>query len=316
MGITFLIIALLIGVGTPVQTAINSRLRSYVISPYLASLVSFAVGIVFIFFMSLAMNNSLMIPLETFHSQPWWIWFGGVFAVCGLTGYVLLFPYLGGVQTVVMPMLGQILMGALIDSFGWFDSLQIPFTFSRALGIILVVAGIFTFVMLNGLLRKKQGTLTSAPKNVNRKWMWQILGVLTGMMIAVQSSINGRLSTALNSSVHAAFFSFAIGLAILLLLSFILRHPLTNITAAIRMKAPWWVWTGGVFGSLFIIGYAFLIPIIGTGTVIIISLFGQILASLVIDRYGLLGAQKLPITAVQVTGLLIMLAGVVMIRMV
>lgn len=315
MGITYLIIALLIGIGTPVQTAINSRLRSYVISPYLASLVSFGVGIVFLFFMLLATKHTVLIPREIFLSQPWWVWFGGVFAVGGLTGYVLLFPYLGGVQTVVMPMLGQILMGILIDSFGWFDSLQIPFSISRASGIALVIAGIFIVIMLGGLLKKKEGTLPSASKEVNRKWMWQILGVLTGMMIAIQSSINGRLATALDSATHAAFFSFAIGLSILFLLSFILRHPLTNITAAIRMKAPWWVWTGGVFGSLFIIGYAFLIPIIGTGTVIIISLFGQISASLVIDRYGLLGAKKLPITAVQITGLLIMLAGVIMIRM-
>ena len=58
-----------------------------------------------------------MIPFST---EPWWIWIGGALGVIYLTGNIVLFPKLGSVQTVIMPILGQIVMSMLIDNFGWF----------------------------------------------------------------------------------------------------------------------------------------------------------------------------------------------------
>ena len=54
--------------------------------------------------------------------EPLWIWFGGLLGVVALTGNILLFPHLGAVQTVVLPIAGQIMMGVVIDHFGFFDS--------------------------------------------------------------------------------------------------------------------------------------------------------------------------------------------------
>lgn len=48
-----------------------------------------------------------------------------------LTSNVLLFPRLGAVQTVILPILGRILMGTLIDSFGWFHAMQLQMTLMR-----------------------------------------------------------------------------------------------------------------------------------------------------------------------------------------
>lgn len=50
------------------------------------------------------------------------MWFAGVFGVTLLTGNVLLLPKLGSLKTVIMPVTGQIVMGLLIDAFGWFGT--------------------------------------------------------------------------------------------------------------------------------------------------------------------------------------------------
>lgn len=59
-----------------------------------------------------------------------------------LTGNILLFPKLGGVQTVVLPVLGQILMGLAIDNFGLFYSQQTSLTVFRIAGAVLVLLGV------------------------------------------------------------------------------------------------------------------------------------------------------------------------------
>ena len=51
-------------------------------------------------------------------------------------------PKLGGVQTVVLPVLGQILMGLTIDNFGLFYSQQTSLTAFRIAGAVLVLLGV------------------------------------------------------------------------------------------------------------------------------------------------------------------------------
>ncbi|TDM27676.1 hypothetical protein ETH98_10580 [Macrococcoides caseolyticum] len=49
----YFLFALAAGIVVPIQTAVNSRLRSYVLSPFVASFVSFSVGTIFLFFITL-----------------------------------------------------------------------------------------------------------------------------------------------------------------------------------------------------------------------------------------------------------------------
>ena len=48
---------------------------------------------------------------DLFQSNPAWIWLGGVLRCIYLTSNVLLFPHFGAIQTVVLQILGQILIG-------------------------------------------------------------------------------------------------------------------------------------------------------------------------------------------------------------
>ncbi|WP_414044066.1 DMT family transporter [Macrococcus sp. EM39E] len=309
----YILLALMIGLMMPIQTAVNSRLRTYVLSPFMASFISFLVGTLFLFIMTLATKHSVLIPLAVFQNNPFWIWLGGLLGVIGLTTNILLFPKLGGVQTVVLPIMGQILMSMMIDHFGLFYSPEKSFTLLRLVGIVILIIGVFCVIVLPDYLRKKNHGFNKENDSIN-KLPFQIAGIIAGMMMASQSAINGHLGGLLNSAVHAAFVSFLVGTTVLLLLVTIVYRQLGNFKLALGKDKPLWIWCGGILGSFFVLIMAYLVPLIGTGLVVVICLFGQILCSVAIDTFGLLGAQKAPVTRIQVLGLCLLFCAVIFIR--
>lgn len=50
----YLLMGIIAGSLTPFQTAVNSKLRQYVISPFLSSLISFLIGTIFLTIVILA----------------------------------------------------------------------------------------------------------------------------------------------------------------------------------------------------------------------------------------------------------------------
>ncbi|MFC6180064.1 DMT family transporter [Lactiplantibacillus daowaiensis] len=308
-----ILIGLTIGIGLPIQTSINSRLRESVGSPFLASLASFTIGTLFLAVVTLILDHTLLFSAGLFTSQPWWIWLGGFFGVIYLTGNILLFPKLGSVQTVIMPVLGQILMGLLIDNFGWFGSKVSALTVTRGLGALLVLLGVICTVALSNYLANHHNNADTKP--AASLWLWRLTGVLTGMLSASQTAVNGHLGVVLGSSLKAAFVSFLVGTVALVLIVGVTRTPLHLTIPAGADHNPWWMWIGGMLGALYVLGNVVLVPIVGTGLAVVIVLVGLMTGSLLIDQFGWLGAKRHPITLVQVVGLVIMIAGVALIRL-
>ncbi|MFR7426447.1 MAG: DMT family transporter [Bifidobacterium pullorum] len=134
------VLGVLTGIVTPLQTAVNARLRGTLGTPFRASLVSFTVGLAATTIAALLLGPYPLVP-ESALQGPWWMWFAGLFGVIFMTGNILLLPKLGSLQTVLMPVLGQITMGLLIDQFGWLDSPRHPMNVARAAGLVLAVLG-------------------------------------------------------------------------------------------------------------------------------------------------------------------------------
>lgn len=135
----------LTGIVTPLQTVVNARLRGTLGTPFRASLVSFTVGLAATTIAALLLGPYPLVSESALHG-PWWMWFAGLFGVIFMTGNILLLPRLGSLQTVLMPVLGQITMGLLIDQFGWLDNPRHPMTMARAAGLVLAVLGVLLAV--------------------------------------------------------------------------------------------------------------------------------------------------------------------------
>ena len=299
----YLLLIFLLGVLTPVQTAANSRLRLSVGSPLVASLVSFSVGTLYLIVATLLQKGSLGIPADTFLNLPWWAWLGGICGLYGLTVNILIFPKLGGVQTALMPMLGQIGMGMLIDSFGWFRSAAYPFTWLRLAALAMILAGVCMVVM-------KKGEKSAGGKLLP----WQLVGISGGAIFAMQPPMNSLLSAELASAVHAAFFSFLSATAVLFAIV-LLRSDRRHLPQIFSTDRPWWSWLGGIIGGTFVTGFAFFAAKVGVGLLLVTSICGLLTCSLAIDKYGLLGAGKKPVGAVQYIGLLCVMAGIAVLRL-
>lgn len=307
-----ILIGVLIGIGLPMQTSINSRLKVSVGSPFLASLTSFTLGTIFLALITIVLDHSLTFSKTLFTSQPVWIWIGGFLGVIYLTSNILLFPKLGSVQTVIFPIMGQIIMGLVIDSFGLFDSIHKPLSLTRFFGALLVVGGVICTVAMDNIIHKLHHQSLSEPKK-SGLMIWRIAGIIAGMLGASQTAINGHLGVVLHSSVKAAFISFFVG-TIALIVIVLITHPALKLDRP-KSGNPWWMWLGGLIGALFVFGNAYLVPIIGTGLAVVIILVGQMTGSLLVDQFGLLQSKKNPVSLVQIVGILIMIAGVALIRL-
>ena len=308
-----IVIGLVIGILLPMQTSVNSRLRSILGSPFVASFLSFAVGLTFLSITLLLTGQSFGIDSSLFRTEPLWIWSGGLFGVIFLTGNILLFPRLGSVQTVIMPIFGQILMGLLIDHFGWFNSAVNVLTPWRVFGALLVLLGVVGTVALTDWINRRRGKLIASSQtgtgNLNA---WRLVGIGTGMMSATQTAINGYLGTVLESALKGALVSFVVGTVTLLLILLVLRPSVE--WRGLRGQ-PWWIWLGGIIGALFIGGNVLIVPMVGTGITVVIVIVGLLCGSLLIDRFGWFGAAKNPITGIQLVSLLVMVIGIMLIRL-
>ena len=300
----YLLLIFLLGVMTPIQTAANSRLRQSVVSPFVASLVSFTVGTLYLSVATLLQDSPFDVGAETFGNLPWWAWLGGVCGLYGLTVNIIIFPKLGSVQTALMPMLGQMGMGMLIDHFGWFHSAVYPLTMLRVAALAAILVGVCMVVMKKGEQGRKKNLLP-----------WQMVGVSGGMVFAMQPPMNSLLSAELSSAISAAFISFLSATVVLLTAVLVRKNDRSHLPQVFSTDRPWWSWLGGIIGGTFVTGFAFFASRVGIGLLLITSICGLLTCSLVIDKYGLLGTEKKPVGVVQYIGLLCVVAGIIALRL-
>jgi transporter family-2 protein len=142
--------------------------------------------------------------------------------------------------------------------------------------------------------------------------LYILFAVAAGAGVAAQAVINGRLRFILGAPVWAATAQFVVGLVLLVLFGTLSRQSVP--AAADIARAPWWMWTGGLFGALFILMAVVATPALGAALMLASSIVGQLGAALVIDHYGLFGGTMIPITATRALGVAFLGLGVILIR--
>jgi transporter family-2 protein len=137
-----------------------------------------------------------------------------------------------------------------------------------------------------------------------------LLGVGAGCLVGMQAPINARLGKAMGS-VQAATFSFLVGTAALLLVVTFVRGGLGALGHVGR--APWWALVGGLLGAVYVTVALVAVRTLGASGLTAVVITGQLVISVVIDRFGLLGVAKQHIGTSRVLGLVLLVAGVVLV---
>ena len=132
-----------------------------------------------------------------------------------------------------------------------------------------------------------------------------LLTAVVGGLIALQPAINAGLAKA-TGSLPAALVSFASGTLLLAL-----------IVAAIgeagglgsTFDVHWYYLLGDVLGAAYVTMALITVSEIGAGGVAAATITGQLTASIVLDRLGVLGLTEQPITAQRLIGVALLLTG-------
>lgn len=142
-------------------------------------------------------------------------------------------------------------------------------------------------------------------------YLFIIFAFLAGVALPVQFSINAQLRNLVNSPVYAATISFIIGTVVLLAATLFSVGFTSNKD---MIQAPWWIWTGGALGAFYVLGTIILIPRLGAAATVAVILTGQMVASVVIDHFGLLQVAEHPLNLPRIVGALLIIIGVIFIQ--
>lgn len=136
-----------------------------------------------------------------------------------------------------------------------------------------------------------------------------VLTAVAGGLIAAQAPINAGLGKA-TGSMPAALVSFSIG-TLALAAVVVLSGKAGGLDSTFDVS--WYYLLGGFLGAIYVLNALVAVSVIGAGGVAAATIFGQLTTAMVIDRLGLFGLDQTPLTASRIVGVVLLLAGTVLV---
>lgn len=142
-------------------------------------------------------------------------------------------------------------------------------------------------------------------------WHLLLMAFLAGMVLPVQFAVNTQLRNAIGSPFTASAISFLVGTLALSLLVILMKQPIMWKQA---LSSPAWIWIGGLIGAFYVFATVILMPKLGAGTTVAWILAGQVIASIIIDHFGLFYVTTHAISFERIIGALLIIIGVILVQ--
>src|SRR4029079_14289132 len=133
--------------------------------------------------------------------------------------------------------------------------------------------------------------------------------VAVGGLIALQAPINSRLGKA-TGTCPAAAISFSVG-TLLLVGIVLVTGQASEVSGEADVRAYYLI--GGLLGAAYVTTVLLTVRTLGAGGVTAATVAGQLTTAMVIDRLGVLGLDKTPITVSRAVGVVLLFAGTVLV---
>ena len=143
------------------------------------------------------------------------------------------------------------------------------------------------------------------------KWTFASIALVAGAGLATQTGLNSMLRARMGSPILAALTSFSIGTLTLVLYVAATRPEAPAVGELTR--APWWIWMGGVLGAGFVASAAAFAVRLGAHPGLGLVVAGQILTSILLDHYGLVGFPVRAVSPGRILGAILLLTGVLLV---
>ncbi|NCX76797.1 MAG: DMT family transporter [Actinobacteria bacterium] len=135
-----------------------------------------------------------------------------------------------------------------------------------------------------------------------------ILATVAGALVGVQRALNGQINEYSEDSYTTSLLNFITGTSFLvifiLLLTVLGKNELQTLPSG-----PWWIYTGGIIGVIYIAFTALIVQHLGVLTFTLYSVGGQLFGSLILDLY--LPSEGISVSWYLVTGIALTYVGVV-----
>ena len=136
--------------------------------------------------------------------------------------------------------------------------------------------------------------------------MATVLAVAAGLAGSVQVALMSRLGERIGV-LEALAFSAALTAGLAGLILVLARQSLSGFARAAHQ--PWWMLLGGVMGLLIVFTVTYAGPRIGVAATVGILIAGQLAMGAAIDRWGLLGSERIALHWPRLLGIALLAVG-------
>lgn len=292
--------AVLTGVMIAEQARANSELSIRIGNSVEAAFVSFTSGLIIIAVITL-FNPTIKLGLKNLRTavksgqMGSWRLLAGALGGAAIAISTHVVPLIGVALYSVATISGQTAVSLLVDRIGLAGGERKLISLRRVISALITVLAVLVSVLDKISIDKFQLFAV-------------VLGLCAGVIIGIQRSLNGSINVHSKASYATSLLNFIMGstfLALLTLALLILRGDAINPLPS----GPWWIYTGGVVGVIYIAMSSIVVQHLGVLTFVLFSVGGQLLGSLIFDIIA--PTEGAHVTAYLISGIVMTYIGVV-----
>ncbi|XKH57023.1 DMT family transporter [Citricoccus nitrophenolicus] len=293
-----LLLALAGGVAIAVQARITGALRTELGDASLAATVTFGSGLVLMLLVNglVRANRRGVVRLvrgAVTGRFPWVFAFSGLLGAFAVYGQAVTVDLVGVALFSLVFISGQMLSSTVMDTVGWVPSGRHRLSLRRSVGVLAGLAGVGLALSprllgsgfgggLGGGSGSGSGGDAAGPEIFLALGLPLLLVLAGGLLQPPQMAMNAVMGAAVSRVEPLVLFNYLIGTLALL----VVAAP--QIAAGGLARLPWgpgdwWYYTGGLLGSVVVIGGALLTRTIGSLLFTLGLVAGQLAGSLVVD---------------------------------
>jgi transporter family-2 protein len=137
-----------------------------------------------------------------------------------------------------------------------------------------------------------------------------LMAVVIGILMPVQAGLNAELTRHLKHPYMGAFLSLSIGSVMIFLMIF-LNGSYADFKRV--TQTPPHLFLGGILGAIFVSSSLYLIPKMGATALICAFMTGQLIGSVLLDHFGLLGLPSYPLSIQRILGIFLLFSGLLLV---
>lgn len=268
------LLAALAGILIAIQSRANGELSYRLNNGLEAALISFGSGLVVLTLIALfhpgIKSGSVKIRAAVRDGYiPWWRLFAGVLGGSFVAVQTQIVPLLGVAIFSVASIAGQTAASLGVDRMGLTGGGKKTITYRRVSAATVTIIAVLISVW-------------DRIDASNLSFFAVLFAGVAGAIVGVQRALNGQINEYSQQSFTTSLLNFITGTAFLMLLLVI--GLLTNRAHLTAMPSgPWWMYTGGIIGVLYIALSSTIVQHLGVLTFTLFTVGGQLVGSLIID---------------------------------